>query len=115
MKHRTGPFPPDEAWAMPLYRGRGSKRSEYEAKKIEFSRAVKTQRLRDLLRARDGDLCHWCKQIMIFEGNPNGAKYATIEHLVKREHGGHRIPSNTALACRKCNNTRHTPEQKAKK
>lgn len=72
--------------------------------------AEKKKILRDKIRARDGDLCCWCKIPLMFEGSSTGRFFATIEHIKKREHGGNNHLSNVKLACRKCNNSRHSKD-----
>jgi len=57
------------------------------------------------LRARDGDRCKWCKEVMIF-GGPDGPMRATIEHVIPLNRGGLDNPNNMALAHKKCNHDR---------
>lgn len=66
-------------------------------------------RLKQLLRERDGDACHWCKRTMIFAGPQTNPLRATLEHVTRRADGGTSHPSNLRLACRRCNSSRHTP------
>jgi 5-methylcytosine-specific restriction endonuclease McrA len=58
-----------------------------------------------LVRQRDGDNCKWCKQQMIFGGEP-GLMSATIEHVIPLNRGGLDNLNNMALAHKKCNNER---------
>jgi 5-methylcytosine-specific restriction endonuclease McrA len=68
------------------------------------------QRLRATLRARDGDLCCYCRQELDFASYLNhcpGTKQplngATLEHVVPFALGGTWDPENLKLACRGCN------------
>ena len=58
-----------------------------------------------ILRERDGDRCHWCKEAMIFRGEP-GPLSATLEHIIPLNRGGLDNLNNMALAHRKCNHDR---------
>ncbi len=72
----------------------------------------KTSTLVGQIRARDGDLCHWCKKPMNFDqAFGSGAWSVTIEHMVKAEHGGRRSVKNCTLAHKRCNNERHQNER----
>lgn len=64
-----------------------------------------------LLRKRDGDLCCWCHERMLFvvrkTGEPGNPAMATIEHIVPLSEGGSRkMLSNMALAHDRCNTGR---------
>lgn len=57
------------------------------------------------LQRRDGDKCKWCKELMVFCGEP-GPMSATIEHIIPLNRGGLDNLNNMALAHRCCNNER---------
>jgi 5-methylcytosine-specific restriction endonuclease McrA len=57
------------------------------------------------LRYRYGDNCHWCKEVMIFDG-PDGPLRATIEHVIPLSRGGLDNENNMRLAHKRCNNER---------
>lgn len=58
------------------------------------------------LRKRDGDHCHYCKQVMDFTRTA-GRGYvplkATVEHVLPLARGGFHVWENVALACWQCN------------
>jgi hypothetical protein len=56
------------------------------------------------LRGKNGDNCHWCKEIMVFYGD--GPLRATIEHVIPLDRGGLDNPNNIVLAHKKCNHKR---------
>jgi HNH endonuclease len=67
------------------------------------------------IRRRDGDNCWVCGLVMRFvnfaERRPRGTVAridATLDHVIKREHGGSRHLSNLRLAHAYCNTARHT-------
>ena len=67
------------------------------------------QRRREIkqrLRKRDGDLCHWCHETMIFERGGEGEMSATIEHVIPLARGGLDNFNNMALSHKKCNHER---------
>lgn len=51
------------------------------------------------LLVRDGPACAWC-------GREPWRRDLTLEHLVPRSRGGHLVPENVVLACRRCNRRR---------
>lgn len=51
------------------------------------------------LLERDGPACAWC-------GRAPWRRDLTLEHLVPRARGGHLVPENVVLACRRCNRRR---------
>jgi 5-methylcytosine-specific restriction endonuclease McrA len=61
------------------------------------------------LRKRDGDNCHYCKQVMTFassaRGNRPGNK-ATLEHKQAIARGGEHTFGNCVLACWSCNSAK---------
>lgn len=63
----------------------------------------------DYLARRDGWNCHWCERKTSRKINCNADLFATIEHLVRLADGGSNGEDNLVIACRKCNNTRHSP------
>lgn len=63
---------------------------------------------------RDGLRCHWCKRICDPSRRPSADLFPTREHVIRKADGGTSDMHNLVLACRKCNNTRHGPEWKAK-
>jgi HNH endonuclease len=62
------------------------------------------RRIVSRLRGKYGDDCHWCKRIMVFEGD--GPLRATIEHVIPLNRGGLDNENNMRLAHKKCNNMR---------
>lgn len=61
------------------------------------------------MRVRLGDNCHWCKERMIFRGEPSydgGEMIATVEHVIPLGRGGLDNENNRVLAHKKCNNAR---------
>jgi len=62
-----------------------------------------------LLIERDGLGCHWCGRTCDPNLDPNADLYPTREHLIRKCDGGSSRMHNLVLACRKCNNTRHSP------
>jgi 5-methylcytosine-specific restriction endonuclease McrA len=56
------------------------------------------------LRGKYGDNCHWCKEVMVFDGD--GPLRATIEHVIPLNRGGLDNENNMRLAHKKCNNKR---------
>lgn len=65
---------------------------------------------RAALRKRQRDLCALCGERMLFEGNPNHPRFATLDHVVPRSLNGANARSNLRLACKACNNRRgNTP------
>ncbi len=73
-----------------------------------MSERVKRQQIRKQLRERDGDNCCWCGIKLIFNCKLQNRFNTTIEHLVRRCEGGSNKLENLKLACRKCNNSRHS-------
>lgn len=63
--------------------------------------------MRSVLRAKFGDSCCWCGELMDFTCMPNEDRFATIEHMVRLADGGSNKIENLRLACRSCNNRRH--------
>jgi 5-methylcytosine-specific restriction endonuclease McrA len=57
----------------------------------------------DRLRARDGDHCWLCGQIMQFDATPNSSKAWSIEHLISRSLGGPETMENLVLCHPGCN------------
>ena len=77
-------------------------------------------RLKLLRRAafkRQGGLCHWCGQAMLWKDNDNAAEVwdhprcCTADHVLQRSHGGVTENANIVAACRECNNKRHGPQE----
>lgn len=60
---------------------------------------------RHILRRRDGDLCCWCHEPMLFDpAHHEHLDFATLEHVIPKKEGGHRFDySNLALSHRRCN------------
>jgi 5-methylcytosine-specific restriction endonuclease McrA len=48
---------------------------------------------------RDGPACVWC-------GRRPWRRDLTLEHVVPRSRGGHLVPENALVACRRCNRRR---------
>ncbi len=69
-------------------------------------------RVRQQIRERDGDNCHWCGGPMLF-GLPihHHRLMPTIEHIVPRWKGGSDELSNLALAHRICNQEQNAQDQ----
>ena len=66
------------------------------------------KKLRQALRKRDGDNCHYCGEPMIFpETAWRGSSLATIEHLTPRAKGGTDDMDNLVLAHLRCNQDRN--------
>lgn len=64
------------------------------------------RRLRRILRARDGDLCCWCRKLLPFGQFGHTPLTPTIEHLVPLRIGGSNDLSNLFLAHYWCNTSR---------
>ena len=60
------------------------------------------------LAKRDGWVCHWCGRGISRKVHPDTDLFATLEHLTRLADGGTNDEANLALACRECNNTRHS-------
>lgn len=58
--------------------------------------------MRQILRARDGDLCFYCRTLMDFI-NPEAPNAATIEHLMNRSDRSDNRRGNLVLAGAACN------------
>ena len=58
-----------------------------------------TSDLRNLVRARAGNRCEYCR----IDQNDDPFFRFHIEHIVARQHGGATVESNLALACHHCN------------
>lgn len=66
---------------------------------------------RERLFEQQRGLCHWCKQPMTLRRKGNQTppvNFATFEHVIRRADGGGNGDDNVVLACRKCNNERHS-------
>ena len=55
--------------------------------------------LRDLVEARADGRCEYCRRYQDLVGET----FFEVEHILPRSRGGLTIPSNLALACRRCN------------
>lgn len=67
-----------------------------------FIHPMRRLRLRRRLRARDGDDCHLCRGLMVFN-NPDSPDYATLDHIEPMANGGNSDLGNLKLAHRRCN------------
>jgi len=66
---------------------------------------MKNSKISKILRERDGDRCHYCSNVMVFDGkNHHGS--ATVEHLKRKVDGGGSSPRDLVLACMACNRIR---------
>lgn len=65
----------------------------------KLSAKSRARRLRSLLN-RDGDLCHYCKVLLV------DGKNLTFDHVITRMNGGQNAMTNLVLACNDCNNSR---------
>jgi 5-methylcytosine-specific restriction endonuclease McrA len=70
----------------------------------------------EALRARDGDLCYYCRRVMSFEKAKPGAMppdKASLDHVTPLSRGGGHTFENTVLACLQCNFEKNakTPEE----
>jgi 5-methylcytosine-specific restriction endonuclease McrA len=81
-----------------------------------LSRTEKLSLVR-VLRERDGNFCCWCRRILRkAEESPPVSEmplpddYPTLEHLIKRCHGGKHRPYNLKLSCPSCNQHRERRE-----
>jgi 5-methylcytosine-specific restriction endonuclease McrA len=69
-------------------------------------RLLRSQVARALVRARDGDACHLCGEV-VHEGFVQGDKrQATLDHLTERAAGGGSDLGNMRLSHRGCNESR---------
>ena len=59
----------------------------------------------DRLRARDGDNCWLCGQLIDFNAEPNSPKAWSVEHLLSKDHDGPGRIENLALCHPPCNRT----------
>ena len=80
---------------------------------MSYIRREEKQEIRRLLFVRDGDKCCWCgKKLMHVDFLDDVASdrlpknYPTLEHMLKRCHGGPHEPFNLKLSCPPCNSTR---------
>lgn len=87
------------AFSAPSLRGAAYKDQRHYSGKTGNRRKIVTR-----LRGKYGDGCHWCKQVMVFEGE--GPLRATIEHVIPLDRGGLDNLNNMRLAHKKCNNER---------
>jgi hypothetical protein len=55
--------------------------------------------LRDLVEARADGRCEYCRRYQDLIGET----FFEVEHILPRSRGGLTVPSNLALACRRCN------------
>lgn len=62
---------------------------------------------------RDGLRCHWCHRICDPSRRPCADLYPTREHVIRKADGGTSSMHNLVVACRKCNNSRHSPNFRA--
>lgn len=60
----------------------------------------------EAIRDRDGDLCYYCKEPVVFLDK--GPKAAEIDHKVPLFRGGADAMFNVVLACSTCNKEKHT-------
>jgi 5-methylcytosine-specific restriction endonuclease McrA len=58
---------------------------------------------KDRLRARDGDNCWLCGQLIDFEAEPNSSKAWSVEHLLSKDHDGPGRIENLVLCHPPCN------------
>lgn len=78
----------------------------------KLTQSERVQRLRRYLRRRDGNLCCWCHEPMLFglkraEGEKPNPEMATLEHIIPKAGGGAKWDAaNLALAHQRCNTTR---------
>ncbi len=61
--------------------------------------ASRSEQLRSFVEARADGRCEYCKRYLILTGET----FFEIEHIIPRAKDGPTIPSNLALACRRCN------------
>ena len=57
----------------------------------------------DVLRARDGDRCWLCNQLIQFDAKPNSPQAWSVEHLIAKSRGGFNQPDNLVLCHPGCN------------
>lgn len=57
------------------------------------------------LYRKHGGVCHYC-------GIQYDIKFMTVDHVVRKSHGGHRTPDNVVLACWMCNQLREPFHQR---
>jgi len=60
------------------------------------------------LIARDGLKCHWCKRTCDSVPSHHSPMSPTREHVIRKADGGGNSLANLVVACRKCNNARHS-------
>jgi 5-methylcytosine-specific restriction endonuclease McrA len=72
-----------------------------------------TKRVLKLIE-RDGNKCFWCGKECDPYAKQSKAHRATVEHLIRLADGGTGRMENLVVACRRCNNTRHSPNWKLK-
>ena len=63
--------------------------------------------IRKILLKRDGDLCCWCNEPVLFDVPDVHPKACSIEHVKRKSKGGSNSLDNLALAHKVCNNERH--------
>lgn len=69
---------------------------------VEYDPSLTIEALRD----RDGDFCCYCGAHLSFEGDPQAKERANLEHILPVSKGGAHTFSNTAIACRRCNQSK---------
>ena len=60
-------------------------------------------RLRLEIYVRDGWACYLCGSAVDRDGDPNGDRAPSLDHVIPRSKGGTHDPSNLKTACRSCN------------
>lgn len=64
------------------------------------------KKITSFLLERDGNVCHYCKEIMTPNGLERIGTTMTREHVVPLCYGGGSTQDNMVLACNDCNNRR---------
>lgn len=69
------------------------------------------RRARKRIRDRDGGLCCWCHEPMLFDAPQWHPDCASLEHIIPLRRGGSNEDDNLALAHLRCNRARDKKDQ----
>lgn len=79
---------------------------------LEILRRRGIMRQLSRLILRDGLKCCWCRRICNIWAQSSCDAFPTREHIVRKADGGSSRMTNLAVACRKCNSSRHSEVNK---
>jgi 5-methylcytosine-specific restriction endonuclease McrA len=75
---------------------------------LVYNRWPRNSRMAQVV-ARDGLNCRWCGRLCDPSATVYADNYPTKDHVIRRADGGTSELDNLVVACRKCNNERHSP------